>query len=51
MNLTIRLVATVFIVCAALAIIAFGVSGALSSTEPHYSATAPTPRSAQTPDP
>jgi hypothetical protein len=47
MNLTVRLVATIILVCAALAIVSLGVSGALSSTQPHYSPTSPTPPTAE----
>jgi hypothetical protein len=51
MNLTTRLVATILVVAAALAVASLGVSGALSSTQPHYSATSPTPPAADTPQP
>jgi hypothetical protein len=47
MTLTARLIATIVLVCAALAIASLGISGALSSTEPHYSQTSPSPRTAQ----
>jgi hypothetical protein len=35
------------VVCAALAVVSIGISGALSSTSPNYSQTSPTPPAAQ----
>ena len=51
MNLTARLIATILLVCAALAVVTLGVTGALSSTQPHYSATSPTQPDAKTAEP
>jgi hypothetical protein len=42
-----RPIATIVLVCAALAVASLGVSGALSSAEPHYSQTSATPPTAQ----
>jgi hypothetical protein len=41
-SLRVKLIATLLLVFALAAIVTFGVTGAFSSTEPHYSATSPT---------
>jgi nitrate reductase NapE component len=42
-SLRVRLIATLLLVFALAAIVAVGVTGGFSSTDPHYSATKPTP--------
>jgi hypothetical protein len=42
-SLRVKLIATLLLVFALAAIVTVGVTGAFSSTDPHYSATKPTP--------